>query len=173
MPDGAASGRGRAPAKHAPTFHVQHLLAVVVEHFPVGAHQAHIGAAAHGARFEDAVLQAQRVARVDGLHPLHVLQSGRAQAGGGLQKIRHHQPHCHGTGVPAAGAKATKHRGLGGFVVQVKGLRVKLAGKSKDLFARHREAAQIQHLTRLQVFPKNGDFSHQRPPDTSRKLMVV
>ena len=52
-----------------------------------------------------------------------------------MQKVGHHQAHGHGAGVPSTGAKPTKDGGLGGFIVQVKGLRIKLAGKCNDLFA--------------------------------------
>ena len=90
-----------------------------------------------------------------------------------MQKVGHHEAHSHGAGVPAAGRQGTKHRGLGRFVVQVKGLRVKLGGEGDDLFAGGRDGAQIAHLAHSHVFPEVFDLCHQRPPEMSIKLMVV
>ena len=159
-------------AEHAPAFHVQHFLAVLVEHFPGRAHQTHIGFAAHGPRFGDEVLKMEGIARLDRLHPFHVFQTWRAQAGRLVQKICHHQPHGHGAGVPTAGTQAAKNGSFGGFLIEVESLGVKLAGKSQDLFFCGCDRAQVTHLAWLQILPviSNG---HQRPPDTSRKLIVV
>ena len=42
------------------------------------------------------------------------------------------EPHRQRRGVPAARRQAAKHRGPGGFVVEVKGLRVELGSKALD-----------------------------------------
>jgi hypothetical protein len=75
--------------------------------------------------------------------------------------------------VPTAGAQATKHRGFGGFVVQMKRLRVKLTGKGDDVFDGGADAALVAHLTHGEIFPIKLRLNHQRPPETSIKLMVV
>jgi hypothetical protein len=43
----------RASPEHAIAFHVHHRVAVLVEHFPHRTHQAHVGALAQWARFQD------------------------------------------------------------------------------------------------------------------------
>ena len=137
------SGGRRAASEHAPAFHVQYLVPVLVEHFPQVARHAHIGAFAHGFGLQHGALQPQGVARKHGFEPFDAFQSGRAQAGGLAQKVGHHQAHGHGAGVPAAGRQCAKHRGFGRFVVQVKGLGVELGGKSNDLFAGGRDACLL------------------------------
>lgn len=160
-------------AEHAPAFHVQNLVTMLIEHFPIRAHQTHVGFAAHGPGFGDEVLQAQGVTGKDRLHPFHVFKTWRAQAGCFMQEIGHHQPHGHGASVPTTGTQAAKNRTFGGFFIQMKILWIELPCKSQDFFFAGRDRAQVPHLTGLQVFPISLDAGHQRPPDTSRKLIVV
>jgi hypothetical protein len=134
----------------------------LVEHRPDRADQAHVQALRHGPRFDHGVLQAQRVAREDGLEPLDVLQPRRALAGGFEQEVGHHQPHRHGTGVPAAGAQAAKHRLLRGLFVEVKGLRIELGGEGHDFFGGGRDGAEVARGADGHVFPVvlDGCFGH-------------
>lgn len=41
--------------EHAPAFHVENAVTVLVVHFPLGSNQAYIGFGAHGPRFQDGV----------------------------------------------------------------------------------------------------------------------
>ena len=68
-------------SEHAPAFHVQHALTMLIVHVPGGTDQAHIGFGAHGAGFQNGVLEAQSVIGEDGLLPLNVLKPWRTQAG--------------------------------------------------------------------------------------------
>lgn len=69
--------RGRlTPPEHAVALHEQHLVAVLVEHLPAGAHQTHVRPFAHGPLFQNGVLQAQRVAGEHRFEPLQAVQSG-------------------------------------------------------------------------------------------------
>lgn len=44
------------------------------------------------------------------------------------------QASCHGSSMPTAGRKTTKHRGFRGNLIKVVRLRVKLFGKTRDRF---------------------------------------
>ncbi len=63
----------RMPApEHAPAFHEQHKVAMLVVHVPFGPHQTHIGFGAHGPRRNDFVLQVQGVIGQYRFFPLQI-----------------------------------------------------------------------------------------------------
>jgi len=66
-----------AAPEHAPTFHVEYAIAMLVVHFPLGSYQAHVGFGAHGPRFQNFVFQAQGVVGQDRFFPLQVFKPRR------------------------------------------------------------------------------------------------
>jgi hypothetical protein len=87
----------------------------------------------HGPRFEHDAAHVQGVAGAYRLDPADVLQAGRAEAGGVEQVGVAHHAHGQRTGMPAAGAEAAEQAVLAGFLGEVEGLRVELAGEVHDL----------------------------------------
>src|SRR6266850_2627324 len=155
---------GRAPGiaapEHAVAFHGHDPLIVLVEYFPAGLDQPHIGPAGGGADFERGALRADGIARTHRLQPFEIVDAGRPQAG----RVEHvgiaHHAHHQRNGMPAAGDQAAVYRGLRRCFVDMEWLRIELLRKGDDLVLVDALLADLMHFTDLEIFPVVLWFFH-------------
>jgi hypothetical protein len=109
------------------------MLALLVGGAPMLVDDAHIGPAPRRDLVRAFDPGGERVARPYRLQPADLVKARRAQRRAPVEVVVDEQPHKLGIDMPARGDQAAEHRFLGRHGVDMKALRIELAGEGRDL----------------------------------------